>query len=60
MNMNSETEIIPIKFRLAGSSCRRARLDIPLTMVMVTQKLKTSFPELKSEQFSIKYHDEEG
>jgi len=60
--MNSNTAAtIPVKFRLDGNVCRRARLNIPLTMTLVTQKLKTCFPdELNSKTFSIKYTDEEG
>jgi len=59
--MDSNTPNIPIKLRLAsGKSCRRARIEIPLTMSMVKSKILTSFPELKSGQFTMNYQDEEG
>merc|ERR1712159_566881 len=63
MNSNASTTVpntVPIKFRLAAKSCRRARIEIPLTMSAVTRKLATCFPELKPGQFSIQYQDEEG
>ena len=59
-NMDSNTPNIPIKLRLSGKSCRRARIEIPLTMSMVKSKILTSFPELKSGQFTMNYQDEEG
>jgi len=57
--MDSKTTV-PVKFRLAENSCRRARLEIPLSMSEVTRKLSACFPELKPGQFSIQYQDEEG
>jgi len=52
--------MVPVKFRLAENSFRRARLEIPLRMAEVTRKLSACFPELKPGQFSIQYKDEEG
>jgi len=61
MNSNA-SNTVSIKFRLATKlkSCRRARIEIPLTMSAVTRKLSTCFPELQPGQFSIQYQDEEG
>lgn len=48
---------MPVKLSLSGSK-RRLRLDVPLKFVQLCQKVRVTFPDVKT--FKLEYVDEEG
>jgi len=48
---------MPVKLSLSGSK-RRLRLDVPLKFVQLCQKVRVTFPDVKT--FKLDYVDEEG
>jgi len=56
-NASAATTTMPVKLSLSGSK-RRLRLDVPLKFLQLCEKVRYTFPDVKT--FKLQYVDEEG